>query len=469
MKSSLQDLKVQITKAVRVYIFGCCVFVFIAIASIWVGYLYITHFDEYDLPAALIILPIAGVILIWEMMKSFNIKKKIPDSYRLIKSEDFPILFDIISEITNTLGISPIRRVYICPGTTAAVFIQPKLRNILLDPQKDLVLGLGFLTQMDDVEIRAMLYHEFGHFVQSEMNNSLSVYTIGQFSRSFVSIKEPLDTNDTWKMNTRLQVLFFTYFSICLCDKINRLYLKLSKQMEYDADDIAVKHIGKDAMQRTLLHAAYLRYNHEFVQWGLQQLYQQNISVDNEYVALSLVNNDLTPPRDLLCKEVLYRIKRQGEFHPTTKTDVTDTVKTFTTRFLLKEINGEQTCSAMQFALWLREGQSIYEQQRRLEKSVKLEIHLERKKHSLPLVDVSYKILLDEHPIGVGNFIKGYTLIRFTSPGKHSIKVWAPTGIMSTPFEFDALYNKNYRIEMDYFYHKDQSIYDVYAEKIKEV
>ena len=235
MKSSRQDLKVQITKAVRVYIFGCCVFVLIAIVSIWVGYLYIMHFDEYDLPAALIILPIAGVILIWEMIKSFNFKKKIPDSYRPIKSEDFPILFDIIFEITNTLGISPIRRVYICPGTTAAVFIQPKLQNILLEPQKDLVLGLVFLTQMDDDEIRAMLYHEFGHFVQSEMNSSLSVYTIGQFSRSFVSIKEPLDTNDTWKMNTRLQVLFFTYFSICLCNKINRLYLKLSKQMEYDA------------------------------------------------------------------------------------------------------------------------------------------------------------------------------------------------------------------------------------------
>lgn len=469
MKSNLQYLKVQITKAVRVYIYGCCVFTLIALASIWVGYLYLSYFDEYDLPTGIIIIPIAGFILIWEMIKSFNYKKKLPDTYRLVRADDFPALFDIISEITNTLGISPIRRVYICPGTTAAVFIQPKLRNILFEPQKDLVVGLGFLTQMDDSEIRAMLYHEFGHFVQSEMNTSLSVYTIGQFSRSFVSIKEPLDTNDTWKMNTRLQLLIFTYFSIWSCNKINRLYLRLSKQMEYDADDIAAKYIGKDTLQRALLHATYLRYNYEFVQWGIQQLSQQNISVDNEYSALSFVNNYSRPPQDLLCKEVLNRVKRQGEIDPTLKIDVTDIVKTFALRFCLNDISVTQTCSATQFAHWLRGGQSIYEQLRMLEKSVKLEIHLGHKKHNLPLVDVSYKILLDDHPIGIGNFIKGYTIIRFTSPGKHIIKVWAPTGIMSTPLEFDSLQNKKYHIEMDYIYHKDQGVYDVFAEKIEEL
>lgn len=469
MKSNLQYLKVQITKAVRVYVFGCCVFTLIALASIWVGYLYFSYFKEYDLPTGIIIIPIAGLVLIWEMIKSFNFKKKLPDTYRLVRADDFPALFDIISEITNTLGISPIRRVYICPGTTAAVFIQPKLRNILFEPQKDLVMGLGFLTQMDDSEIRAMLYHEFGHFVQSEMNSSVSVYTIGQFTRSFVSIKEPLDTNDTWKMNTRLQVLLFTCFSIWACNKINRLYLKLSKQMEYDADDVAVKYIGEDTLQRALLHAAYLRYNYEFVQWGIQQLNQQNISVDNEYAALSFVNNYSRPPQDLLCKEVLIRVKRLGNIKSTPYTDVTDIVKTFAVRFFLKDINQAQTCSAMQFALWLRDGQSIYEQLRMLEKSVILNIHLNHKKHSLPLLDGSYKILLDGHPIGIGNFIKGYTLVRYTSPGKHTIKVWSPTGIISTPFEFEALHNKRYQIEMDYVYHKDRGVYDVFAEKIKEL
>lgn len=230
-----------------------------------------------------------------------------------------------------------------------------------------------------------------------------------------------------------------------------------------------MKYIGKDTLQRALLHAACLRYNYGFVQWGLQQLNQQNISVDDEYAALSFVNNYSRPPLERLCKEVLTRVKRHGEIDTTPKTDVADIVKTFAVKFCLNDISVAQTCSAIQFAHWLRGGQSIYEQLRMLEKSVKLEIHLGHKKHNLPLVDVSYKILLDDHPIGIGNFIKGYTIVRFTSPGKHIIKVWAPTGIMSTPLEFDSLQNKKYHIEMDYIYHKDQGVYDVFAEKIEEL
>lgn len=71
-------------------------------------------------------------------------------------------------------------------------------------------------------------------------------------------------------------------------------------------------------------------------------------------------------------------------------------------------------------------------------------------------------------PIGNGNFIKGYTLKRKTSPGKHTISVWAPTGIISTTFEFEVYQDKRYRIEMDYILHKKDGIYDVFAEKIEE-
>lgn len=129
----------------------------------------------------------------------------------------------------------------------------------------------------------------------------------------------------------------------------------------------------------------------------------------------------------------------------------------------------DSSCSALQFAQWLKGGLSIYAQQRLQESSVRLEIHLAPKRHKFPLVDGSYKILLDEKPIGNGNFIKGYTLKRKTSPGKHTISVWAPTGIISTTFEFEVYQDKRYRIEMDYILHKKDGIYDVFAENIEEL
>lgn len=51
-------------------------------------------------------------------------------------------------------------------GATAAVFIQPQLLNLLFEPKRNLVIGMGFLTQMDDYEIRAVLYHEFTEVIK---------------------------------------------------------------------------------------------------------------------------------------------------------------------------------------------------------------------------------------------------------------------------------------------------------------
>lgn len=469
MKLTSEELKRQIKRAVWGYVLGCCLFFSVALASIWFGYFFICHYNVYDLPTGLIVIPIAGIVLLWEMIKSFNFKISLPATFKPVTGKDCPELFEIITEITNDLGLSPIRRVYISPDTATAVFIQPKLRNILLRPQKNLVIGLGFLTQMDDDEIRAMLYHEFGHFVQSEMESSISVYAVGQFSRSFVSIKEPIKTDDTWKMQTKLQVLFFTYFAIWSCNKINALYSKLSRRMEYDADDIAVKYVGSATLQRALLHAACIRYNYDAVQWGVQQLRGQNIGVDDEYLALSFICNYSRPGLRLLSKEIIRRVERLGNL---TKISVKSSYCVRNDALSICNREHEsfgQSCSALQFAQWMKGGIPIYTQQRLLETSVRLEINLEHKKHQFPLVDASYKILLDDKPIGNGNFIKGYTLKITTSPGKHTVSVWAPTGIISTIFEFEVSQDKRYRIEMDYILHKKDGIYDVFAEKIEEL
>ena len=237
--------------------------------------------------------------------------------------------------------------------------------------------------------------------------------------------------------------------------------------MEYDADNVAVEYVGSDTLQRALLHAACIRYNYEAVQWGLQQLHRQNIGVDDEYLALSFVGNYSRPERRLLSREVVKRVERLGNLKKS-YVQALNTVRTEAVSAYKQEPCGN-SCSALQFAQWLKGGLSIYMQQRLLESSVRLEIHLEPKRHKLPLVDGSYKILLDEKPIGNGNFIKGYTLKRRTSPGRHSISVWALSGIISTVFEFDVFQDKTYRIEMDYLLHKKDGIYDVFAEKIEEL
>lgn len=464
MSHKVKELKQNINKSIIIYIIGCCCFALTALVSIWFGYYVIRYHNVHELPVQLTIFSLAGGLLLWEMLKAFRFQTTLPETFRPVTEQEYPALFDIINEVTTTLGLSPIRKVYISPDATAAVFIQPQLRNLIFDPQRNLVVGLGFLTQMDDDEIRAMLYHEFGHYIQDEMKNSISVYTIGQFSRSFVSIKE-LKKQGTWEMQIKLQLLLFTYFTIWICNRINKAYSKLAKQMEYDADDVAVKYVGISTLQRALLHAACIRYNYEVVQWGLQQLKSQNIQVENQYIALSFVGDYSRPSRRLLSNEVVKRVERLGKLETCTRGGA-NTVQQSALLLAEKQEQTMQLCPAFQFAQWLRQGFAFFTQQRLLETSVELEIHLDKKKHKLPFFDGSYKLLLDSKGIGTGNFIKGYTLKLKTSPGKHILTAYAPSGIVSTPFEFEVEQDKEYHIEMDYKLHVKDGIYDVYGEKI---
>ena len=157
MNNKVEELKQNINKSVMIYIIGCCCFVMVALASLWFGYYVIRYHNDHELPVQLTIISLAGGLLLWEMVKSFRFKTTLPKTFKPITELEYPALFSIINEVTTSLNLSPIRKVYICPDATAAVFIQPQLRNILFEPKRNLVVGLGFLTQMDDDEIRAML------------------------------------------------------------------------------------------------------------------------------------------------------------------------------------------------------------------------------------------------------------------------------------------------------------------------
>lgn len=468
MSEEVESLKRKINRSVMIYIIGSLGFVLLALASLWLGYYVIRYHEEHDWPTQLTIFSLGGVWLLGEMVKAFRFKATIPATFKKITEQDAPALFRLINEVTQDLGLSPIRDVYISPDAIAAVFIQPQMRNFLSEPKRDLVMGLGFLTQMDDDEIRAILYHEFGHYVQDEMKNSISVYTIGQFSKSFVAIKE-LKKLGAIETQMKSQLLFFTYFAIWICNRINSAYSRLAKQMEYDADDVAVKHVGAPLLQRALIHAACVRYNYNVVMWGAQQLKSNDTRVDDIYRALRLVGRYSRPSRQFLSAEVLRRVERLGRLEQEIKVGSDDIRQSAVAWCEPMDQGASRTCSAAQFANWLREGFALYAQHQLLATSVSLEIHLAKRRHKLPLVDVKYKILLDGRIIGSGNFLKGYTLKHRTSPGKHTISAYAPAGLISTPFEFVVEKDRSYRVEMDYKLYFRHGIYDVFGEKIAPI
>ena len=116
----------------------------------------------------------------------------------------------------------------------------------------------------------------------------------------------------------------------------------------------------------------------------------------------------------------------------------------------------------------MRDGVAIYQEQQRLSKSVVVNIHLAPKRHKLPYAEGKYNVLLDGQKVGMGNFIKGYTIKRHIAPGKHILAVYAPIGITMKPFEFDTHENISYHIELDYTFHFKNSEYEILVEKIEQ-
>lgn len=455
----------KIVRLIVWYLTGLGIFALVAIALICLGVCAVLDLGHIEWPTAPMAgLALGGVYLLFAMVAACRIRKPVSASLHAIGEADFPALFAILKEITETLELQPVDNVYICPEATAAVIIQPRLRNLIFEPQKELVIGLAFLTQMDDDEIRAVLYHEFGHYAQREMKTKTPVYVFDQYARGFIECAR------AWKPGQDISLMdipyrFFSLYSYCMGVAIHGSYKPLSRQMEYDADAVAVRHIGASTLRRALEHALYLDFNYKLVQRGLRQLAAKNIMVKHHYRALSYVCEYSCPPRELLNAEVLSRmavLENQGGAEPRSaeRTVQQAAFETFTV-----PLQGEKLCSARQFSEWVRKNWRQYVDYRLRQKSVLVKILMGKKEAGTPVFDSTYDVLIDGKAVGMGNYIKGYTIERRIAPGKHELTVQA-AGVSCIPFDFHVKENMAYLIEMDYRFDRKACAYKVFAESI---
>ena len=174
------DYRKKVRCNVRLYIAGSVIFAAVALMSVVLGVMVLDKV-HFDLPTVWIIFSVGGVLLLREMYKALRFKAGLPEDFTPVYRQEFPELFALLDEVCGRLSLSPVSRVYLSNGAEAAVFVQPALANLFRRPQqRNLVIGLAFLTQLDDDELRAVLYHEFGHYAQDEIIDTSYVYIVGQ-------------------------------------------------------------------------------------------------------------------------------------------------------------------------------------------------------------------------------------------------------------------------------------------------
>ena len=186
-----------------------------------------------------------------------------------VTATEQPRLFAFINRLADEAGAPRAHRVYLSPRVNAAVFYDLSVLNLLFPSRKNLEIGLGLVNAISLGELKAVLAHEFGHFGQRSMAVGRWVYIAQQIAGQIIARRDALDAflRGLSRFDLRIAwvgwLLSLIVWSIrSLMETVFRLVVlaqrALSREMELQADLVAVSLTGSDALIHALhrLHVA---------------------------------------------------------------------------------------------------------------------------------------------------------------------------------------------------------------------
>lgn len=212
---------------------------------------------------------------------------------RLVTEQECPELFKAIREVAGSTNCPMPKKVFLSPDVNACVFYDTSFWSIFFPVKKNLEIGLGLFTCTNMDELKSILAHEFGHFSQDSMKVGSGVYVantvlcnlaygedrwdkwVHNWSRMDLGVFSLFGTLTQWITNQVRKLLHVMYRFV------NRSYMKLSRSMEYDADAIACRYIGKDVFSSALRKIDYLSYTYQVSQRMLANLSEEGKKTDN--------------------------------------------------------------------------------------------------------------------------------------------------------------------------------------------
>lgn len=209
-----------------------------------------------------------------------------------VTAMELPGLFTFLNRLADDAGAPRPARVYLSARVNASVFYDISLLNLFFPSRKNLEIGLPLVNVLTLSEMKAVLAHEFGHFAQRSMAIGSWVYIAHQIAAHLVAKRDGLDTflqrlsrsdiRFAW-VGWLLSVIVWSIRS--LVDSLFNLVLlaqrALSRQMEFQADLVAVSLTGSDELVHALhkLKAADQAWTNA-VNLGLKELNQKRRTED---------------------------------------------------------------------------------------------------------------------------------------------------------------------------------------------
>lgn len=189
-------------------------------------------------------------------------KGEYADGLELTRTDE-PRLFAFLDQIADDAGAPRPHKVFATARVNAAVFYDLSLLNLIRPSQKNLEIGLGLVNMLNLSEFKAVCAHEFGHFAQRSMALGRWVYTAQQIAAHIVAKRDLLDRFLRRLSNLDVRISWIGWLLSlvvwalrAIVDTTFRLVIlaqrALSREMEMQADLVAVSLTGSDALVHAL-------------------------------------------------------------------------------------------------------------------------------------------------------------------------------------------------------------------------
>lgn len=219
--------------------------------------------------AGLLVGGCAGFLAIFMLKGLFFIERGNSSDTIEITAPQQPRLFEFLHRLADEAGAPRPARVFISPRVNASVFYDVSLANFLFPSRKNLEIGAALVNVLTLSEFKAVLAHEFGHFAQRSMAIGRWVYVAQQAAAQLIARRDAFDRflNALSAFDFRVAWIGWSISLVvwsirAVMDTLFRFVVlaqrALSRQMEYQADLVAVSLTGSDELIAALhkLHAA---------------------------------------------------------------------------------------------------------------------------------------------------------------------------------------------------------------------
>lgn len=257
-----------------------------------------------------LLLAVGALITVFQMARSLFVRYEQEDPGRALREEEAPGLWALAREVAGAVGTRPVDEIRVTPGTELAVYERGSLRERQQDrAARVLVVGVGVLNGFGQNSFRAVLAHEYGHFIGRDTAGGDAALRVNNDMINFAHAMARAGQAVWWNV----AFLFLRVYHFLF----RRISHGATRLQEMLADRVAVHNYGAHAFKEGLSHVVYraVEFNHVVTQ-ELNAAVNTRRAVQNLYELPDAKGSEIEKSVEEDFQQSLNRQTSEDDTHP---------------------------------------------------------------------------------------------------------------------------------------------------------